>query len=281
MRVRLAVNNYGKSRVRLIQVTRHRDRHDLKDISVDIQLEGGFEEAHTRGDNRKVLPTDTMKNTVYALAKRHPVDQIEDFAARLAAHILGGNPQVTIAQVSVVENLWSRVPAGKKLDPWTFMRTSQEKRTTSVSSTRKQIRIQSGLDDLLVLKTSGSAFAGFIRDAYTTLKETHDRLMATIIRARWTYDREHLDFGASWNQVRKAILRTFANHQSRSVQHTLYAMGEAVLRSHKEITEIRLSLPNQHCLLVDLGPFGLKNENEIFVPTDEPHGLIEATLRRD
>ena len=220
-------------------------------------------------------------DTVYALAKQHPVDQIEDFALRLGGHLLSHHRPIRAVRIAIVQNLWNRIPVGKKPSPTCFMRAGQEKRTASIRMTRGENHIESGIDELLVIKTSDSAFAGFIHDPYTTLKETHDRLMATVIKAAWTYNRDRLDFGACWEHVRDVILRAFAAHHSRSVQHTLYAMGEAVLKSRKEIREIRFSLPNKHCLLVDLKPFGLENDNEIFVPTDEPHGLIEATLRRD
>jgi urate oxidase len=76
----ISANSYGKSLVRLTKVTRKKDRHELKEIAVDICLEGAFEEAYTRGDNSMVVPTDTMKNTVYALASKHELADIEGFA---------------------------------------------------------------------------------------------------------------------------------------------------------------------------------------------------------
>ncbi len=279
MAVRLAKNNYGKSRVRLVHVTRGKDRHDLKDLTVGIQLEGDFETAHTAGDNRKVLPTDTMKNTVYVMARKHPPEEIEDFAQRLVAHFLERNPQVSQARVEIKESLWERVPKEGRPHPSAFLATS-EKRTTEVTGTRSRVSIQSGLEDLVLLRTSGSAFEDFLRDDYTTLKDAGDRILYTAVRVRWLYESADVSFGETWQSVRETLVGIFADHPSKSVQHTLYAMGEAVLNRFPAIAEISISMPNRHCLPVDLSPFQLENRNDIFVPVDEPHGLIEATLKR-
>ena len=272
----LAANSYGKSRVRMIKVARHAGLHDLADLTIDIRFEGDFETAHTAGDNSRILPTDTMKNTVYALAMDGPeVEQIEEFALRLARYFLDRNPQVTRVGIDIAERLWNR------LAPYAFS-AGGERRTCAVEAGREASAVVSGIDNLVVLKTTGSAFEGFIRDRYTTLRETSDRILATAVRATWTYARPDAAYGPSWVGVRRILLETFAAHDSRSVQHTAYAMGEAVLASYDGmIDEIRLRMPNQHCLLVDLAPFGLANDNRIFQPVDEPHGLIEVTLKKD
>ena len=281
MAVKLATSNYGKSRVRLVRVARDGGVHHLKDISVDIQLEGDFEAIHTQGDNSKVLPTDTMKNTVYVLAKQRLLGEIEAFGQRLVSHFLEHNPQLSRARVAITENLWARITSDGKPHPWAFVAGSRERRTAQVSATRTDRVIEAGIDDLLILKSGDSAFDGFIKDPYTTLKETHDRIFSTVLKAVWSYSTDQVDFGCCWSGVREIILRTFADHKSESVQHTLYAIGNAVLDGFVEIGEIRLSMPNKHHLLVDLKPFGLENDNEVFVPTDEPYGLIEATIARD
>jgi urate oxidase len=139
--------------------------------------------------------------------------------------------------------------------------------------------VLAGLEDLVVMKTAKSAFADFPRDRYTTLRETSDRLLATAVRATWRYSRPEVAFGRLWHEVRRVLLATFAEHDSLSVQHTLYAMGEAVLET-VDVEEIHIAMPNLHHLPVDLSPFGLENRNEIFVATAEPYGLIEATVRR-
>ncbi|MGH9720347.1 MAG: factor-independent urate hydroxylase [Bryobacteraceae bacterium] len=270
----LAHDHYGKSRVRLVHVARHPDRHDLKDLSLDIRLEGDFAATHLEGDNRSVLPTDTMKNTVYALAREHSVREIEPFALLLADHFLKNNPQVTRASIDAAERNWNRI--GR----FAYSAGPAESRIAEIDATRDGARVTAGIDNLIVLKTKGSGFEGYIHDRYTTLKETADRLFGTAIGARWTYDSGEVAYGPTWHTARKAIVDTFIEHESLSVQHTAYAMAEAALDAVAQIGEIRLALPNRHCLLVDLAPFGLDNPNEVFLPIDEPHGQIEITVKR-
>ena len=281
MAIRLGENNYGKQRVRILQVVRRPDRHDIKELSLGIRLEGDFESAHSKGDNRKVLPTDTMKNTVYALAKQHSIESPEEFCLRLADHFLSRNPQVSRVRVEAAQVLWSRLSVEGKPHPHTFTSSTSEKRTASLVATREEKKLRAGIDGLVVLKTTDSAFENFLKDEFTTLQEDRDRILATAIHAAWLYRENSSDFDSTWNSVRQTLLETFAGHQSESLQHTLYAMGEAVLQKFAGIREIHLSLPNKHYNLVSLSPFKLENPKEIFLPTDEPHGLIEATLRND
>jgi urate oxidase len=277
---RLGENGYGKSRVRLVKVSRREGRHELRDLTIAIRLEGEFEDAHVRGDNRDVLPTDTMKNTVYALARQVEIDTIEEFARALATHFLPDNPAVNRARVTVRENAWHRIPVRGRPHPHAFVRGSDEVDLATVTAEGDGARVESGIDELHVLKTTGSGFEGYPRDRYTTLRETSDRVLATAMRVRWTYGLTEISYAECRARAREAILETFAGHESRSVQHTAYAMGEAALERCPEIDAIAFSLPNKHHLLVDLAPFGLDNPNEIFVATDEPYGLIEAVVRR-
>lgn len=281
MAIRLGENNYGKQRVRFLQISRHPDRHDIKELTLGIRLEGDFESAHSKGDNRKVLPTDTMKNTVYALAKQKAIGSPEEFCLRLADHFLSRNPQVSQVRVEATQTLWSRLLVGSKPHPHTFTSSTSEKRTAALTSTREKKALHAGIDGLVVLKTTDSSFENFLKDEYTTLKEDRNRILSTSIHASWFYRENAAEFDATWHGVRQTLLETFAGHDSESLQHTLYAMGEAVLRKFPGIHEIHLSLPNKHYNLVDLSPFHLENPKEIFLPTDEPHGLIEATLRND
>jgi urate oxidase len=274
----LSWNRYGKSRIRLVKVRRSRDPHELVDLTIDVQLEGAFETVYVDGDNGPCLATDTMKNTVYALARRHPIDHVETFASALADHFLA-KPSVSRARIRIVEQPWGRLSSGGQPHPHAFVQAGAEHWTAVVTRDADGTGIVSGLENLVVLKTTDSGFAGFPRDEYTTLPDTADRIMATSITAAWTYGSETSDFSAR-ARVRRALVETFAAHVSRSVQHTLYAMGEAALAACAEVTAITLTLPNRHHLLVDLTPFGLDNPNEIFVATDQPYGLIEATIRR-
>jgi urate oxidase len=280
MGVILAENDYGKARVRLLRVTRTSDHHDIKELTLSILFEGDFETAHTKGDNRNVLPTDTIKNTVYVLAKEYPAEQIEDFALHLVEHFLTYNPQVSRVRIEAAEHPWTRLSMNGQPHRSAFTLAGGERRTALVIGTREAATVRAGVEGLIVLKTTKSSFEGFRCDPYTTLKETSDRVLSTALRSNWLYSGDEVAFGPAWHGVRKTILEVFAEHDSHSLQETLYAMGEAVLKSFDEISEISFSLPNKHYLLVDLKPFGLENNNEVFLPTDEPHGLIEATLKK-
>ena len=272
----LGTNNYGKSEVRLVKVDRGADRHELHDLTVDIALSGDFEAAHLRGDNAGLLATDTMRNTVYALARQHPVDAPESFAALLVRHFLEAGPSVTRARVHIVEHPWKRLGS----HPHAFERASGGQRVATVTGDARDLAVEAGIDDLLVLKTTGSGWEGYLHEQYTSLKETSDRIMATVMTARWTYRDAELDFGRVWESVRATVLETFGDHYSPSVQFTLHRMGEAVLGAHPEVEQIHFSLPNKHHLLYDLSRFGLDNPNEIFHATSEPYGLIEGTVER-
>jgi urate oxidase len=282
MVVKLGENSYGNSRVRLLRVLRQEGRHDIKELTVTIRFEGDFEMAHTTGKNKNILPADTMKNTVYALARQYPVEAVEDFAQHLIEHFLTYNEQVSRVMVEASEHLWSRIPHGTKPHAFAFTRASgQEKRTAILNGTRDGTAIRAGIQDLDVLKTTKSAFEGFLRDPYTTLKEDRDRILAATIRAEWLYEDDEIEFSPVWHSVRQTLLETFAEHDSLSLQHTLYAMGEAVLATFDRIREIHLSLADKNFNLVDLSPFGMDNSAEVFLPAEEPQGLIEATLRKE
>ena len=282
MAIRLGENNYGKQRVRLLKRSKRGDSYDIKELTLGIRLEGDFETAHTQGDNRKVLPTDTMKNTAYALARQHSIEPPEQFCLRLLEHFSSRNAQVSRAQIDASETLWMRLStASGQFHPHTFMRSSDEKRTASVCGSRDEKTVSAGIEGLVVLNATNSAFEHFLRDEYTTLKEDRNRILATVIHASWTYRSGSMRFDETWNGVRQALLEAFAAHDSESLQQTLYAMGAAALKRFQDIREISLSLPNKHYNLVDLSPLKLDNPGEIFLPTDEPHGLIEATLRND
>jgi urate oxidase len=276
----LAETAYGKSSVRLVKVSRHGDRHDLKDLTVSIRFEGEYDQSYTDGDNREVLPTDTMKNTVYALAASNSVGEPEVFGRVLAEHFLERNPQLRRVRIDLTEQAWGRIAVGAREHGQAFVRQSAEARSATVQGQGDRITIGAGVKDLVILKSSRSGFTGFLRDAYTTLPDVADRILATALTATWHYRTSDLDFNLTWRAVRNTLLEAFGEHDSRSVQHTLHAMGRAVVDNVDAVTSIRLVMPNKHHLPVDLTPLGLENRNEIFVPTDEPYGLIEATVMR-
>lgn len=281
MGIRLGQNNYGKSRVRLLRLVHGPHGNQINEFTVAVRFEGDFETVHTLGDNSKVLPTDTMKNTVYALAQEGPLGSAEAFAQRLIEHFLKNCPEVSRVEVDVHEDLWQRATSNSEQHSTAFVRAGEQKRIAYVSGTREKTTLRAGVQDLIVMKTAQSAFLGFRKDQYTTLKEDRNRIMATSVKAEWLYGTIPSDFNQIWQDVCETLVDAFAAHESLSLQHTLYAMGETVLKKFQGIREIHLSLPNKHYNLVNLSQFGLDNPSEVFLPTSEPHGLIEGTVTRD
>ncbi len=278
--VEILANRYGKARIRLMHVTRNGARHEVRELTVRVLCEGEFESSYSDADNSQVLPTDTMKNTVYVLAKKHGIGAIERFGRILGEHFLTNSQAASKVEVEIEEQPWSRIEVGGKPHGSAFLSAGAEHRTARVVTTRASCTVEAGLANLLVLKSSASSFEGFLQDEYTTLKNTSDRIMATSMKATWRYDASELAYDVVWAGVRRSILETFAEHVSKSVQHTLYDIGKVTLETFPQIAEIHIVMPNKHCLPVDFQRFGMSNDNDIFVPTDEPHGYIEARLGR-
>ncbi len=277
----LTHNAYGKSQVRLTRVTRHADRHDLKELCVWVQLEGDFALSYLRGDNSQVIPTDTIKNTVYILAKKHGVAAVESFGETLAAHFLQTYGHVSAATINLHERPWKRLVINGQNHPHAFIGEGEgENRKSTVTLTRQTLHIETGFDELPLLKTTDSAFAGFIHDEYTTLKDADDRILATLLSARWEYAKTPVEWDDCHRAVREALVGAFARHKSLAVQQTLNAMAEAALEACAAVKQITLTMPNRHHILVNLEPFGLENKNEVFVATQEPYGVITGTVRR-
>jgi urate oxidase len=275
----LTFDTYGKTRVRLLQVLRTDNGHEVAEISLTILLEGNLEESYASGDNSRVLPTDSMKNTVYALARQNPIESVEAFGLCLGEHFLHRLPHINKVKISVDQIPWNRIATHSSA----FTQNEKEQRFAYITLTREGPSIVSGFRNLHILKTSGSAFFGYLKDEYTTLPETRDRLLGTVLDAEWVLSSElhnKRNFNELHANIRNALLDCFARHESFSVQHTLYAMASDVLDQFHAVHEIHLTMPNKHCVLADLSRFGLDNPNQIFVPTDEPSGYIEARLRR-
>lgn len=283
---RLGENRYGKSRVRLSRITRHGDRHDFQEWTVRVLLHGDFEASFTEADNRRILPTDTMKNTVYSIARGSKAGAMEEFATELGDYLLANNPQVSRASVEIEEKAWQRMECDGAAVPTTFKLGGPEVNTAEAVRDRDgQWSITSGVEGLTILKTTKSGFTGYIKDRLTTLKPATDRIFGTSATAAWTYaGRPNAsgaqDYAAVRARIVAALLRTFAAHDSKSVQHTLFEMGKAALDAAAQISSIKLTMPNLHHLLADLSAFGQDNPNHIFVPIDEPHGYIEAVIER-
>ncbi|MEN3535643.1 factor-independent urate hydroxylase [Microbispora sp. ZYX-F-249] len=273
----LGPNRYGKAETRVVRVTRHGDAHRIKDLTVSTALSGDMTEVHLSGDNSAVLPTDTQKNTVFAFAKKHGVGAIEDFALLLARHFTDARPAIHHARVAIEEHAWERNGAFGH----SFVRSGREVRTCVAHHDGTRSWVVSGLRDLVVLNTTNSEFWGFAKDEYTTLPETRDRVLATAVEAAWRHDEPPQDWDKSYENARGALLAAFADTYSLSLQQTLYAMGTRVLAECPEVCEVRLSLPNKHHFPVDLAPFGLDNDGEVFFAADRPYGLIEGTVLRE
>ena len=278
--IELSADRYGKAAIRIVRVGRDTTPHRLRDLTVAIALEGDFAAAHTDGDNSLVIATDTMKNTAYAFAADHLTASIEAYGTDLARHFLE-SAQVERATVNIREHAWAPIPlAGGQPAPDAFVREGAGTRVATVVAGRAGVMVEAGIEDLVVMKTTRSSFSGFPRDGYTTLAEADDRLMATKVTAVWRYGAHDIDHDATWAAVRGTLLEVFADHDSPSVQTSIWIMARAMLERHAELDEIRMVLPNLHHWPVDLSPFGMTNDKLVYVATTEPHGLIEATVRR-
>ncbi|WNM31144.1 urate oxidase [Streptomyces sp. Li-HN-5-11] len=281
----LGQNQYGKAENRVVRITRDGATHHIKDLNVSVALSGDMDEVHYSGSNANVLPTDTTKNTVFAKAKEHGIESAEQFGIHLARHFVTSQEPIHLARIRIEEYAWERIEhAGE--GEHSFVRKGQETRLAQITYDGSSWEVVSGLRDLTVLNSTDSEFWGYVKDKYTTLPEAHDRILATDVSCRWRHNwcddsRPAPDWDGSYAQVKQHMLTAFAETYSLSLQQTLYQMGARVLDHRGEIDEIRFSLPNKHHFLVDLEPFGLKNDNEVYFAADRPYGLIEATVLRD
>ena len=280
MKINLIQDSYGKSAVRVAKITRGEYGHDFKEIHVNIQLEGDFETVYREGSNKNVLPTDTMKNTIFALAKEHPLTTVEDFGLYLTDYFLTHNTQIEAVTIDLAQVRWERMTNGETVEPYTYIGGGNEQQTASIRRTRTGVTVTSGIRGVRILKTTKSGFEGYIVDKFTTLPPTADRILATEMETNRQYDTvENVDFQEVRSQARKLLLETFANHHSYSVQESLYLMGEAVLKNVPSIIEINFKLPNLHYLPVNLKPFDMENNNDVFVASGDAYGYITGTLR--
>ncbi|MFF0162248.1 factor-independent urate hydroxylase [Streptomyces sp. NPDC005263] len=281
----LGPNQYGKAENRVVRITRDGATHHIKDLNVSVSLSGDMDEVHYSGSNATVLPTDTTKNTVYAFAKQYGIESAEQFGIHLARHFVTSQEPIRTARIRVEEYGWERIEHSGE-GAHSFVRTGRETRLTQVTYDGSRWEVVSGLKDLTVMNSTDSEFSGYAKDRYTTLPEAYDRILATDVSGRWRFnwtDDGHStpDWDQSYEQVKRHMLEAFAETYSLSLQQTLYQMGSRIIDHRDEIDEVRFSLPNKHHFLVDLEPFGLTNDNEVYVAADRPYGLIEATVLRD
>ncbi|MHB9858079.1 factor-independent urate hydroxylase [Streptomyces sp. YIM S03343] len=279
--VLLGQNQYGKAECRVVRITRDGATHHIKDLNVSVSLSGAMDEVHYSGSNASVLPTDTTKNTVYAFAKEHGIESAEQFGIHLARHFVTSQPSIHRARIRIEEYGWERIAGGHS-----FVRQGQEVRLGQITYDGSSWEAVSGLKDLVVMNTTDSEFWGYVKDKYTTLPEAYDRVLATEVSGRWRFnwmgeEADMPDWNTSYEETKRHLLTAFAETYSLSLQQTLYQMGARIIEHREEIDEVRFSLPNKHHFLVDLAPFGLKNDNEVYFAADRPYGLIEATVLRD
>jgi urate oxidase len=278
----LASQKYGKDRVRVLRIVRGGGNvQSVYEVEASVALEGDFAGAYLSDDNSRVVPTDTMKNAVHILAQKHLGNVIENFALALARHFLEKYAQVERATIQLISRPWDRFHDDDG-DPYphTFTGRTTSAPTCRVEATRQKEIVHGGVKDVLILNSTASAFVGYPTCGYTTLPETTDRILATKMEAAWTFAPGETAFAKANPVILSALLNTFAKEFSPSVQNTLFLMGSAALAACPGITEIHLAMPNKHYLPISFKPFGLENNNEIFLPTDEPHGQIEARVTR-
>src|SRR5436305_13135911 len=278
---KLIGHRYGKARVRVMKILREAEWHTLKDVEVAVLLRGDFASSYTSGNNTKVVATDTMKNTINVLAKQHLGEEIERFALIAGEHFLDSYQQVETVEIEIAKRSWKWMELEGKSHHHSYEADGDARMFTRAVCRRSTQTIESGIRDLLILKTTGSGFENYPKDEFTTLPETADRILATAFSATWVFAKSPSSYREKNEKILSAMLKVFANNYSPSAQTTLFQMGEAALAACPEISELDLAMPNKHCLLVNLAPFGLENKNEVFVPTDEPHGDIRATVTRD
>ena len=289
MGIVLTGHQYGKAENRVVRFQRDRPRHEIVDLNVSSTLRGDFAEAYLTGDQSKVLPTDTQKNTIYAFAKERGIASVERYALDLARHFVEATEPVTGARIDVESYLWTRAVVDGVEHDHTWTRSGSEVRTAAVTvqgtGADQQRHVVAGLTELTLLKSTGSAFQGFLVDGYTTLEPTEDRVMATSLTATWRYDgtclADGFDFDDAYTVIRAAMVTQFATVHSLALQQTLWHMGRAVIEAVPAVAEVRLTAPNKHHLLFDIGRFGVENAGEVFHADDRPYGLIQATLARD
>jgi len=273
--VTLGHNSYGKAEIHLVHLDRAQEPHRVTDLTVTVDLQGNFEATHLEGDNTGLVATDSQKNIVYGLARSEPPAAPESFALRVAGYMVDEYESVECARVDVEAATWVPLKADA------FRRDGGSLRTaTAVATAEGERHVIGGLRDLALLKSRGSGFAGFLRDRWTTLPETDDRILASSVRVAWRFSSLDVDFDEQHQRATDSILEAFGRHHSASLQQTLYQMGAALLDACPAVAEVRLSMPNLHHLLVDLSGVGLDNPNVVFHADDRPYGLIEGALVR-
>ena len=277
----LIKNRYGKGRVRVMRIHRDGDRHEVSQLNVKAMIEGDFARAYTHGDNSTSVSTDTIKNVVNVVARENTGLCAEEFCQVLAKKYLDTYPQISSVAITTHETKWSRLSFGGKPHPYSFVLDSNGKPLVEATLARDGAStLTSGIDGFTFMKSTQSGWENYVKDAYTTIPPTADRMCATSMVASWKWSGKPQNYSATNAKIIDTVLEVFSTTYSMSVQDSLYRMGEAALAAVPEISEISMACPNMHFIPMNLSAFGLDNHNDVFLPTDEPHGQIECTVGR-
>src|ERR1700731_59656 len=279
-RVPLIKSKYGKGRVRVMRIHRDGGREEVSQLSIKVMVEGDIARTFTHADNSNSVSTDTIKNVVNIVARENTGLSNEEFCQVLAKKYLDTYPQMTSVAVTAHETKWNRLSFGGKPHPHSFVLDNNGKPSVELTATRQGSTLISGIDGFTFMKSTQSGWAGYVKDPYTTIPETYDRMCATSMVASWKWSAKPVSYPATNAKILSTMLEVFSMTYSKSVQDSLYLMGEAALAAVPEISEISMACPNMHFILMNLKAFGLDNNNDVVLPTDEPHGQIECTVGR-
>lgn len=277
---KLVEQRYGKEQVRVLKILRDGPVHTIREIEVSVLLAGNFERSYTAGDNSQVVLTDTIKNTINCLTKEQLGAEVEPFALVVGRHFVASYVQVKKATIEIRERRWNRMEIGGQPHPHAFAAGSNARSFTRAICTAGKDEVSCGIRDLVILKSTGSGFENYPKCKYTTLPETSDRILATSFSGTWIFSATPASYREANETIFAAMTKAFAENFSPSAQTTVFQMAEAALAACPDISRIDLSMPNKHFIPINLTPFGLENRNDVFLPTEEPFGLIEASVAR-
>lgn len=277
--IRIGETTHGESRLRMLRLVRKGDRHDPHDLTVSLRFEGDFAAAFTEGRPAGVVPGEALKNLVHTTARQHAIADIESFGLELCRRALEAHPQITRIRADLSEQPWQRMEVGGKAQGQAFTISGPEQRTAAVTSNGTHVAVVSGIERLTLMRS-----AGFVPPGHPRLRDEADEGIAPLVvgslSVRWTYSTPDVTFGAYRQGIRGTVVETIALHASRSVQHTLYAIGDVLLASYPEISVISLTMHERPYRAADLFHAHVENPDEVFVALDEPVGIIELTLER-
>ena len=274
---RIGGSSHGESHLRMLRIVRRGDRHDPRDLTVSLRFEGDFGAAFREGHAEGLVPSEPLKRLVHTAARKHASGEIETFGLVLSRQILETLPRITRVRIEIAEQPWARMDAGGKAQGQAFLASGPEQRTATITSNGEQTAVVSGIDQLVVMRTSGFVPPRGDDDVRDWLQP----LVVGSLSARWTYSTGDVTFGPYRQAIRAAILDTFALHASRSIHYTLYAIADVVLAAHVEIADITLTMLDRPYRPADMFRADVENPDELFVAMEQSCGVVEVTVERD